>query len=77
MRAIDTNILVRLLIRDDPGQTGTAEDFVQNGAWISVLVGGGQVPSTAILLAWTMLNFYRERAGVLSFFSSPAQLTVI
>jgi predicted nucleic-acid-binding protein len=37
MRAIDTNVLVRLLIRDEPGQTVAAENFVQNGAWISVL----------------------------------------
>ena len=38
MRAIDTNGLVRLITRDDPRQTESAEDFVQNGAWVSVLV---------------------------------------
>jgi len=38
MRAIDTNVLVRLLARDDPGQVATAEDFAEAGAWISHLV---------------------------------------
>jgi len=38
MRAIDTNVLVRLIVRDDPLQADAAEDFVQNGAWVSVLV---------------------------------------
>jgi len=38
MRAIDTNVLVRLLARDDPGQLASAEAFVQAGAWVSLLV---------------------------------------
>ncbi len=38
MRAIDTNLLVRLLTRDDPGQTDLAERFVERGAWVSHLV---------------------------------------
>lgn len=38
MRAIDTNVLVRVLTRDDLQQTTAAESFVENGAWISVLV---------------------------------------
>lgn len=38
MRAVDTNVLVRLLARDDPGQVASAEAFVQSGAWISHLV---------------------------------------
>jgi predicted nucleic-acid-binding protein len=37
MRAIDTNVLVRLLIGDDARQTASAEGFVRNGAWVSVL----------------------------------------
>lgn len=37
MRAIDTNVLVRLITRDDPSQTAAAENFVANGAWVSVL----------------------------------------
>lgn len=38
MRAVDTNVLVRLLARDDPKQVAVAEAFVENGAWISHLV---------------------------------------
>ena len=37
MRAVDTNILVRLIARDDLRQTASAEDFIQSGAWVSVL----------------------------------------
>jgi predicted nucleic-acid-binding protein len=38
MRAIDTNVLVRLVTRDDPAQVRSAEDFVAKGAWVSHLV---------------------------------------
>jgi predicted nucleic-acid-binding protein len=38
MRAVDTNLLVRLLVRDDAGQVAAAEDFVAAGAWVSHLV---------------------------------------
>lgn len=38
MRAVDTNVLVRLLSRDDAAQFEAAEAFVQPGAWISHLV---------------------------------------
>jgi predicted nucleic-acid-binding protein len=38
MRAVDTNVLVRLLVRDDRDQTQAAEEFVAAGAWVSHLV---------------------------------------
>lgn len=38
MRAVDTNLLVRLLVRDDPAQLASAEAFVERGAWVSHLV---------------------------------------
>lgn len=38
MRAVDTNILVRLIERDDPDQVRTAEEFIAPGAWISHIV---------------------------------------
>ena len=38
MRAVDTNVLVRLLTRDDQSQVASAEAFVEKGAWISQLV---------------------------------------
>jgi predicted nucleic-acid-binding protein len=37
MRAVDTNVLVRLLTRDDPKQAAAADAFVENGAWVSHL----------------------------------------
>ena len=38
MRAVDTNVLVRLATRDDAKQVTVAEDFVAKGAWVSHLV---------------------------------------
>jgi len=38
VRAVDTNVLVRLIARDDPRQTEVAEAFVAQGAWVSHLV---------------------------------------
>lgn len=37
MRAVDTNVLVRLMTRDDEAQVAAAEAFVVNGAWVSHL----------------------------------------
>ena len=37
MRAVDINLLVRLIVRDDPEQIGRAENFVERGAWVSHL----------------------------------------
>ena len=37
MRSVDTNILVRLVARDDPHQTAAAEVFIDKGAWVSHL----------------------------------------
>jgi len=37
MRAVDTNVLVRLITRDDARQTSSAEGFVQKGAWVPLL----------------------------------------
>lgn len=38
MAAIDTNVIVRLIARDNPDQLKTAAHFLENGAWVSVLV---------------------------------------
>jgi predicted nucleic-acid-binding protein len=37
MRAVDTNVLVRLISRDDLKQVALAEAFAEKGAWVSVL----------------------------------------
>ena len=38
MRAVDTNVLVRLVARDDEKQVVAAESFISKGAWVSNLV---------------------------------------
>lgn len=38
MRAVDPNVLVRLVTRDDPRQVAAAERFVERGAWVPHLV---------------------------------------
>lgn len=38
MRAVDTNVLVRLVTGDEPRQAAAAAAFVQPGAWVSQLV---------------------------------------
>ncbi|MEP7002633.1 MAG: type II toxin-antitoxin system VapC family toxin [bacterium] len=38
MRAVDTNLLVRLVARDDPKHVTVAETFISPGAWVSLLV---------------------------------------
>ena len=58
MRAIDTNVLVRLLARDDPGQLASAEAFVQAGAWVSLLV--------LMETVWVLDSVYRIKPGPLA-----------
>lgn len=38
MLAVDTNVLVRLLARDDARQAKAADQFIARGAWVSHLV---------------------------------------
>jgi predicted nucleic-acid-binding protein len=50
MRAVDTNVLVRLMTRDDAKQVAVAETFVAHGAW---------VPHLAIAEAtWVLVSVY-------------------
>ena len=37
MRAVDTNVVVRLIVRDQPKQAAAADDCVAKGAWVSLL----------------------------------------
>jgi predicted nucleic-acid-binding protein len=37
MHAADTNVLVRLIARDDARQAAAADSFVAKGAWVSLL----------------------------------------
>jgi len=36
--AVDANVLVRLLVRDDAGYVQAAQAFIRRGAWVSQLV---------------------------------------
>jgi predicted nucleic-acid-binding protein len=51
MRAVDTNVLVRLTTRDDPVQVAAAEAFVSAGVWISHLV--------LIEAMWVLASVYK------------------
>jgi len=53
MRAVDTNVLVRLVARDDAKQVATADAFVERGAWISHLV--------LVETVWVLTSVYRLR----------------
>ena len=64
MRAVDTNVLVRLLVQDDVHQARAAARLVESGAWVSVLALAEtmwvlssvyKLPSTKIASALTML----------------------
>jgi predicted nucleic-acid-binding protein len=48
MRAVDTNVLVRLITGDDEKQAAVAEAFVTRGAWVSHIV----LAETAWVLRW-------------------------
>lgn len=50
MRAVDTNVLVRTIARDDQKQAAAADDFASAGAWISHLVLAETV--------WTLVSVY-------------------
>lgn len=50
MRAVDTNVLVRLFVADDPKQTARATNFIGNGVWVSHLV--------LVETIWVLASFY-------------------
>ena len=54
MRAVDTNVLVRLISRDDVAQVAAAEAFVAPGAW---------VPQIALVEAiWVLASIYAMKS---------------
>ena len=72
MRAVDTNVLVRLAVRDDARQVTAAEGFVAGGAWVSQLV--------LLEFVWVLESVYGLGAGDLAaavdILLNHAQLTV-
>jgi predicted nucleic-acid-binding protein len=55
MRAVDTNVLVRLIARDDPRQVAAAEDFVAAGAWVSHLA--------LVETVWVLASVYERTSA--------------
>jgi predicted nucleic-acid-binding protein len=72
MRAVDTNVLVRLITRDDAKQVAAAERFVEPGAWVSHLV--------LVETTWVLDSVYdlasREIATVVEMLLDHDRLTV-
>ena len=61
MRAVDTNVLVRIAVQDDAKQYGAAELFIAPGAWVSQLV--------LVEAVWVLSSFYQ--------FTHPQQATFV
>ena len=72
MRAVDTNVLVRLLARDDEEQAAAAEAFVAAGAWVSHVV--------LVETLWVLESVYevdvRGRAKAVEMLLNHRELTV-
>ncbi|HET7266491.1 MAG TPA: type II toxin-antitoxin system VapC family toxin [Oleiagrimonas sp.] len=58
MRAIDTNVLVRLIARDNRQQVERSERFIAGGAWVSNLVLAESV--------WVLQSVYGLRKAQLA-----------
>jgi predicted nucleic-acid-binding protein len=71
VHAVDTNVLVRLITRDDGKQAAAAEAFVAKGAWVShlvlaettwVLSAAYELPAAKVAIAIEMLLNHRDLA---------------
>jgi len=58
MRAVDTNVLVRLITRDDVRQAASADAFIRKGAWVSLLALTEAV--------WVLAAVYERKAAGLA-----------
>jgi predicted nucleic-acid-binding protein len=58
MRAVETNLLIRLATRDDAKQLAAAESFIAPGAWVSHLVLAEMV--------WVLASVYGVEAPVVA-----------
>jgi predicted nucleic-acid-binding protein len=58
MRAVDTNVVVRLAVRDDKAQVAAAEKYIaERGAWVSHVV--------LVEVAWVLESVYElDRAQI-------------
>ena len=58
MIAVDTNLLVRVIVRDDTVQAGHAEQVLRDGAFVSATV--------LLETAWVLAKAYRIGRGALA-----------
>jgi len=58
MRAVDTNVLVRLITRDDSRQAASADAFIEKGAWVPVLALADAM--------WVLATVYHRNAAALA-----------
>lgn len=58
MRAVDTNVLVRLLTRDDTRQAFSADAFIAKGAWVPLLALTETI--------WVLAAVYKRSAASLA-----------
>lgn len=59
MRAVDTNVVVRLVTHDDAKQLAAAEAFVSTGAWVSHVV--------LVEVVWVLESVYgRDPAEIIA-----------
>ncbi len=72
MRSVDSNVLVRLVTRDDAKQVAAAEAFVVNGAWVPHLV----VAETTWVLASVYERSADEIATAVDMLLNHQQLTL-
>lgn len=72
MCALDTNVLVRLIVRDDPKQTAAAEAFIAQGVWTPILALAEAV--------WVLRAVYKrspkELAGIVEMLLQHTRLTI-
>ena len=55
MRAVDTNVLVRLVTRDDARQAASADAFIRKGAWVSL--------AALTEAVWVLAAVYERKAA--------------
>lgn len=72
MRAVDTNVLIRLITRDDEEQVESAEEFIAKAAWVSLLV----LAETSWVLASVYERSREQIAGAVEMLLNHERLTV-
>ena len=72
MRAVDTNVLVRLVVRDDATQVAAATRFIAPGVWVPLLA----VAEAAWVLASVYGRDASEIASAVDMFLNEKHLTL-